>query len=268
MLKKDSFRLLLSCLIVVAFCGLSGGANETIVELNLKGDTTIQCDESFSSLPINWTKDGAPLNLADQTKYFDNKTSIVIHMSKDSDGGVYVCLIDGGLGGNRTIIAMSRARVEKLPESINLAEGETLNLTCTVFGYPLPDVTWLKDDAPVKELNNPRIQTVPNGANATDATLLIEKLTYDDRAHYTCVARNRLSGESSANDTVLVRVKDKLAALWPFLGIVAEVVILCTIIFIYEKRRAKQEYDESDTDQNNESKPVADQKDKEVRQRK
>ena len=32
---------------------------------------------------------------------------------------------------------------------------------------------------------------------------------------------------------------DKLAALWPFLGIVAEVIILCTIIFIYEKRRGK-----------------------------
>ena len=33
---------------------------------------------------------------------------------------------------------------------------------------------------------------------------------------------------------------DKLAALWPFLGICVEVAILCVIIFIYEKRRAKQ----------------------------
>jgi len=35
-------------------------------------------------------------------------------------------------------------------------------------------------------------------------------------------------------------VTDKLAALWPFLGICAEVAILCTIIFIYEKRRTKR----------------------------
>lgn len=42
---------------------------------------------------------------------------------------------------------------------------------------------------------------------------------------------------------------DKLAALWPFLGICAEVVILCAIILIYEKKRNKQELDESDTDQ-------------------
>ena len=39
-------------------------------------------------------------------------------------------------------------------------------------------------------------------------------------------------------------VADKLAALWPFLGIVAEVAILVTIIFLYEKRRAKKEAEE------------------------
>jgi len=31
-----------------------------------------------------------------------------------------------------------------------------------------------------------------------------------------------------------------MAAVWPFLGICAEVAILCTIIFIYEKRRNKR----------------------------
>lgn len=43
---------------------------------------------------------------------------------------------------------------------------------------------------------------------------------------------------------------DKLGALWPFLGIVAEVIILCTIIFMYERRRVKPDFDESDADHN------------------
>lgn len=46
-----------------------------------------------------------------------------------------------------------------------------------------------------------------------------------------------------------VRVKDKLAALWPFLGICAEVFVLCAIILIYEKRRNKESDNDSDTDQ-------------------
>lgn len=44
-------------------------------------------------------------------------------------------------------------------------------------------------------------------------------------------------------------LSDKLAALWPFLGICAEVIILCAIILIYEKKRNKAEMEESDTDQ-------------------
>lgn len=41
------------------------------------------------------------------------------------------------------------------------------------------------------------------------------------------------------------------AALWPFLGILVEMIVLGIIIFIFEKRRAKAEFDESDTDQGN-----------------
>lgn len=36
---------------------------------------------------------------------------------------------------------------------------------------------------------------------------------------------------------------DKLAALWPFVGIVCEVLILCIVIFVYEKRRVKPDFD-------------------------
>ena len=44
---------------------------------------------------------------------------------------------------------------------------------------------------------------------------------------------------------------DKLAALWPFLGICAEVIILCAIILFYERMRAKKMHDEDMEDEAN-----------------
>lgn len=50
-----------------------------------------------------------------------------------------------------------------------------------------------------------------------------------------------MSEIGTAADTIHLRVRSRWAALWPFLGIVAEVIILVTIIFIYEKRRKPDE---------------------------
>ncbi|GAU97569.1 hypothetical protein RvY_08844 [Ramazzottius varieornatus] len=65
----------------------------------------------------------------------------------------------------------------------------------------------------------------------------------EDKGTYVCETRNEYG---VASQVVELKVKDKLAALWPFLGIVAEVVILCAIIFIYERRRNKSMVDEEE----------------------
>lgn len=98
-------------------------------------------------------------------------------------------------------------------KSKNLVEGDPLVLDCRAKGYPTPNVTWYKDSAPV-DLSDSRVSTdsfegVPN------ATLRIEKLTFTDRADYTCVAINEFSfdpvesTELASNATILVRVKSK-----------------------------------------------------------
>lgn len=84
--------------------------------------------------------------------------------------------------------------------------------------------------------------------NVENAKLTIEKANLTDRGYYSCIGSNDLM-KTETRDKGFVRVKDKLAALWPFLGICAEVFVLCAIILIYEKRRNKTDLDESDTDQ-------------------
>ncbi|XP_043910755.1 basigin [Protopterus annectens] len=60
----------------------------------------------------------------------------------------------------------------------------------------------------------------------------------NDQDSYICEGSNEIS---AANATIVLRVRSRLAALWPFLGIVAEVIVLVTVIFIYEKRRKPDE---------------------------
>ncbi|XP_022244582.1 hemicentin-2-like [Limulus polyphemus] len=198
------------------------------------------------SLSVVWYKDGLPLNGNERIKIFSENNSVIVKMTTESDTGEYTCAVTKPNINSTILVRTHTEFYEHFPNSLNLVQGDKLVLTCKVKGAPIPIVTWLKDEMPLNT-SDPRIKLENSDRGVPDAKLVIENLDYDDRAYYTCEANN---GVNNVTNTVLVRVKDKLAALWPFLGICAEVAVLCAIIFIYEKKRVKQDFDESDTDQN------------------
>ena len=75
------------------------------------------------------------------------------------------------------------------------------------------------------------------------SVLTIKEVKDEDKGEYICMLKN-VHGENS--EKVNLRVKSALAALWPFLGIVAEVVILCVIILGYETRCGKKKQAEEE----------------------
>jgi len=137
--------------------------------------------------------------------------------------------------------------VNKFDKPRNVIEGDPLALECKAWGIPEPTITWYRNGTEiVAEGSGGKITLKKNteAAGSTikfpplqNATLRIEKMEYEEGGNYTCVATSDIG---VANATVLVQIKDKYAALWPFLGICVEVAVLCTIILIYEKRRAKR----------------------------
>jgi len=78
--------------------------------------------------------------------------------------------------------------------------------------------------------------------------LYFPNVTYSQRGKYICVASQPLSESSTTERTKVFiwRVKDPIAALWPFLALVSEVMIVVCIILYYEKASASKNAEGND----------------------
>jgi len=204
-------------------------------------DAVMYCrpDGDVSTQPIIWKKDGTTI-VDTEDKYVTSpqNKSLTVKSVMPEDVGEYECVVElgGGQSFNRSVNLFSGAYVNPFEKSKNLVQGDPLVLDCKVAGHPTPKVSWFKDEKPL-DTGDERITLKANTDGIENGTLRINQLDFDDRADYACLATNYYG---NTNSTILVRVKDKLAALWPFLGICAEVAILVVIIFIYERKRAKK----------------------------
>jgi hypothetical protein len=169
------------------------------------------------------------------------------------------------------LLFISAKVVVKIPENIYVVENEKLEVTCIARGSN-PEITWAYSELGVlgkkcyflnfstfvtgNDSSNDLFHLTPgsderisfrehNGLE--DSVLIVEPVKLSDRGVFVCLGTNEYMKSSSiepGDSDGMLRVKDKFAALWPFLGICAEVFVLCLIILIYEKRRNKTDLDE------------------------
>uniref|UniRef100_A0A0K8TR25 Putative neuroplastin-like protein n=1 Tax=Tabanus bromius TaxID=304241 RepID=A0A0K8TR25_TABBR len=226
---------------------------------NYKHPIVLNCNitSGAEGKELTWEKGGVDVGLIDRLKNPDNakiykdEQKFIIQKAEYEDAGIYSCVLkDKNLRRNFTVVAHPYVN---LPANTGVVEGEKLSIYCNAFGTDI-DIVWIiGNNLTIKETTGRYI--IKDENNLKSVRLEIENVVPEDRGEYTCnVTNNALAYQNKqpVSDTTLVRVKGKLAALWPFLGICAEVFILCGIILIYEKRRNKTELDESDTDPNTE----------------
>ncbi|XP_074598495.1 immunoglobulin domain-containing protein Bsg [Brevipalpus obovatus] len=140
-------------------------------------------------------------------------------------------------------------------DSFNVIENDNLQLMCeVVLRSEQKDVqfNWYRvhDDGEDEEIKGGDRNITNDPGDDTQSPpyfrksfLQLDNVQFKDRGLYICEAGY---DNVKANNTVYVRIKSRMAALYPFLGICAEVTILCVIIFVYERRRSKSELGRGD----------------------
>ncbi|EDV43612.1 uncharacterized protein Dana_GF16440, isoform A [Drosophila ananassae] len=76
--------------------------------------------------------------------------------------------------------------VVALDQANKYLPGSTIALSCSVQGYPAPNVTWIKDNVPLYESDRVQITTQPH-------RLVLSDVTTEDSGKYGCKASNAFS---------------------------------------------------------------------------
>ncbi|NXV85541.1 EMB protein, partial [Calonectris borealis] len=217
--------------------GVSGTSVEKNITLDSAAGIELSCrlDNKYShlkSLQVTWKRGNETIRHINKT---ENSWSIQLWILDNSKLGSYSCT----LKGEEEISAVFLLQGKEKP--IISYEGDTAVMICKSFGYTPIAWTWYMTNGSEQIAINDSLladKYVINRISASVTHLKILKLTKEDDGVYWCEAAFEL-GKSKGK--LQLKVLSLMVPLKPFLAIVAEVVILVTIVFLYEIYSKKKE---------------------------
>uniref|UniRef100_A0A8D2B9D0 Hemicentin-1 n=1 Tax=Sciurus vulgaris TaxID=55149 RepID=A0A8D2B9D0_SCIVU len=182
------------------------GANRDLPEevtVLVNQSVLLECLSSGSPAPRNsWQKDGQSLLEDEHHKFLSNGRILQILNTQITDIGRYVCIAGNTAGSAKKYFNLNvhvpPSIIGPNPENLTVVVNNFIALTCEVSGFPPPDLSWLRNEQPIKPNTNALI--VPGGR-----TLQIIRAKVSDGGEYTCVAINQ-AGESKKKVSLTVYV--------------------------------------------------------------
>lgn len=192
---------------------------------------------------ITWMRNGVNIELDPQLrgryKLYDSEYKFIIEYPDSTDAGNYTCNVNGEIAELNVI---SNVYFRSFPENTHLIDGQKLVLHCIVFGTD-PQIEWIVGNQTLNSSTD-RILLSTDYKGIENAILTIESVVFTDRQIYNCTVRNlatSIGGYRLNSIITLLRIRDRMAPVWPVCGMAIEAFILFIILFLYERYREHDE---------------------------
>ncbi|XP_065504896.1 hemicentin-2 isoform X1 [Caloenas nicobarica] len=160
---------------------------------------------------ITWLKDGHPLPGKDTFSVSPDGSVLHVPRVSLSDAGRYSCVASSSVA-NQTkhyLLDVSARPTfagdahDATTEEVTVIINNPISLVCEALAYSSPNITWLKDEVPVKESRN--VHVLPGGHG-----LQILNAQEEDTGTYSCIMANE-AGEAVKTYAVKVLVPPLIA---------------------------------------------------------
>ncbi|XP_020811199.1 papilin isoform X5 [Drosophila serrata] len=176
---------------------------ELDVQTSIGGIAVLRCFATGNPAPnITWSLKNVVIDTTQGRYVLTSNGDLTIVQVRQTDDGTYVCVASNGLGEpvRREValqVTVNVHAVVALDPKNSYTAGSSIAMSCSVEGYPAPNVTWAKDGVPLYE--NERVQIT-----AQPHRLVLSDVTAEDSGTYICRASNAYT---YANSQVKVNIQ-------------------------------------------------------------
>ncbi|CAL4078758.1 unnamed protein product, partial [Meganyctiphanes norvegica] len=238
---------------VFVLTGDLNSAAEAAIKLRVGRKLSLVCNltniaEDDSS--VEWIKDSQDeiLKTGDKYTVSDVNNTLIIMSAVPDDAGAYECRTTSTSSPQVTKqFSVFFFQLRRMPKSLVVTEAGDIELKCLAKGKPIPTVQWLKDSVEIEKYRY-TFQKSYFFKGIERISMFFKNLKNEKRPYPIHLLYSNV-GLIFFCISSFLKIQRVYAPLYPLVGIVIEIVLLVIVIIFFERRRAKQEYEESDTDQ-------------------